>query len=72
MAEMEANVLKKKETEAHKRGKKKWDAENMLTLSCRLRRECVEKFRETAKSKGMTANQMIKQFVLEQITENKK
>lgn len=59
-------------TEAHKRGNKKWDADNMLTLSCRLRREYVEKFKEFAKTKGTTANKLIKDFVINQITEGEK
>ncbi|MBO5449287.1 MAG: hypothetical protein J5994_08150 [Ruminococcus sp.] len=54
-------------TEAHKKGNKKWDSENMLTISCRLRKEQVMKFRSIAEKQGQTANQMIKQFVLDTI-----
>ena len=59
-------------TEAHKRGNKKWDAENMLTLSVRLRREHVEEFRRISAEHGTTANTLLKNFVLSQIEEPKK
>lgn len=53
--------------ESQKKASKKWDSENMLTLSVRLRKEQVEEFRRVAESKGTTANALLKQFVIETI-----
>lgn len=50
--------------ESQKKASKKWDSENMLTLSVRLRKEMVEEFRRVAESRGTTANALLKQFVL--------
>lgn len=58
-----------KVTEAHKAGNKRWDSENMLTLSVRLRREHVERFRAVAQAEGTSANQLLKRFVLSKIGE---
>lgn len=54
-------------TEAHKNGNKKWDSENMLTLSVRLRKEQVQEFRKYAEENGTTANSLLKKFVLDTI-----
>jgi hypothetical protein len=53
--------------ESQRKANKKWDSENMLTLSVRLRKEQVEEFRRAAESRGATANALLKQFVLETI-----
>ena len=56
-------------SEARKKANRKWDAENMATIACRLKKEQAEKFKRLAESKGTTANQMIKEYVLAQIAE---
>lgn len=53
--------------ESQRKANKKWDSENMLTLSVRLRKEQVEEFRRVAESRGATANALLKQFVLDTI-----
>ncbi len=56
-------------TESHKKGNRKWDAENMATLGCKVKREQAEKFKAYAKQKGTTANAMLKDYVLDIIKE---
>ena len=54
-------------SEAQKKANKKWDSENMLTLSVRLKKEQVQEFRRVAAEQGTTANALLKQFVLDTI-----
>lgn len=54
-------------SEARKKANRKWDAENMATIACRLKKEQADKFKQLAKSRGATANQMIKEYILAQI-----
>ena len=54
-------------SEARKKANRKWDAENMATIACRLKKEQAEKFKQLAESRRTTANQMIKEYVLAQI-----
>lgn len=57
-------------SEAHKKGNKKWDSENMMTLSVRLRKEMVEQFRQKAEQNGVSTNSLLKSFVESYIKEN--
>ena len=41
-------------TESRKKANKKWDKENMITLSCKLRKELAENLRKYADSQGLT------------------
>ena len=41
-------------TESRKKAKKKWDKENMITLSCKVRKELAENLRKYADSQGLT------------------
>ena len=54
-------------SEAHKRGNRKWDKENMKIVACKLRKEQAERFKLYAEEKGTTVNVLIKNFVLEKI-----
>ncbi len=54
-------------TEAHKKGNRKWDSENMTTLGCKVRKEEAERFKAYAAEKGTTANSLLKEFVYKSI-----
>ena len=41
-------------TESRKKANKKWDKENMITLSCKVRKEVAENLRKYADSQGLT------------------
>ena len=41
-------------TESRKKANKKWDEENMITLSCKVRKELAENLRKYADSQGLT------------------
>lgn len=41
-------------TESRKKANKKWDKENMITLSCKVRKELAENLRKYADSQGLT------------------
>lgn len=56
-------------TEAHKKGNRKWDKDNMATLGCKVRKEQAEKFKQYAAEQGKTANAVLKDYVLEKIGE---
>ncbi len=42
---------------------KEWDKENMKTISCRVRKEEADAFKQYAESCGMTAHTMLASFV---------
>ena len=54
-------------TEAHKKGNRKWDSENMTTLGCKVKKEEAERFKQYAADKGTTANSLLKEYVLNTI-----
>lgn len=41
-------------TESRKKANKKWDKENMITLSCKVRKELAKNLRKYADSQGLT------------------
>lgn len=41
-------------TESRNKANKKWDKENMITLSCKVRKELAENLRKYADSQGLT------------------
>jgi hypothetical protein len=57
-------------SEAQKKANRQWDKENMITLGCKVKREQAEKFKKYAANNGKTANALLKDFVLEKISEN--
>lgn len=54
-------------SESRKKANAKWDKENMLTLSVRLKRKTVERFRQKATENGVSANSVLKQLVEEYV-----
>lgn len=56
-------------SEAQKKANRQWDKENMITLGCKVKREQAEKFKKYAADNGKTANALLKDFVLEKISE---
>ena len=49
-------------SEAHKKGNRKWDKENMITLGCKIKRLDAEIFKEYAKSQGKNTNGLLKEY----------
>lgn len=43
-------------SDSHKKAKNKWDAANMSVLSCKARKDKVERFKAACKSAGTTPN----------------
>lgn len=43
----------------------KWDKENMLTLGCKISRSDAEAFKAYAAERGVTANTLLKEYVLQ-------
>lgn len=56
-----------KVSESQKKARDKWDAENMTTIGCKLKKEQADRFKAYAASQGTTANALLKQFVLDTI-----
>lgn len=50
-------------TDAQKRTRNKWDAENMSVISCKLKREIAEAFKATAKANSTTPNELIRKWI---------
>lgn len=50
-------------TDAQKRTRNKWDAENMSVIPCKLKREAAETFKATAKANGTTPNELIRKWI---------
>lgn len=50
-------------TDAQKRTRNKWDAENMSVIPCKLKREVAEAFKATAKANGTTPNELIRKWI---------
>lgn len=51
-------------TEAQKRANRKWDAENMTHLACKLRKETAEEFRRYAQEHSTTVNALLKDYIM--------
>lgn len=51
--------------ESQRRAADAWDAKNMHTIGCKMRRELAEEFKKYAEERGTTASALIKGFVLE-------
>lgn len=58
-------------TEAQKRTRDKWDAENMSVISCKLKREIAENFKTAARSRGTTPNELIRGWIAAYLEEGK-
>lgn len=59
-------------TEAQKRASNKYNMEHMTTLGCKVKKDQAEKFKAYCSEQGKTANNVLKEYVLECIGENEK
>lgn len=55
------------DNEQYKASRRKWDRENMKTVSCRMRRDEAELFNEYCKSRNTTPAAVIKKYATELI-----
>ena len=56
-------------TESRKKANVKWDAENMTTLGCRVKKGQAEKFKAYCAEIGKTSNAVLRDYVLDCIEE---
>jgi len=56
-------------TESRKKANAKWDAENMMTLGCRVKKDQAEKFKTYCAEIGKTSNAVLRDYVLDCIEE---
>lgn len=52
---------------SQKKARDKWDAENMATIGCKLKKEYADAFKAYATQQGTTVSRLIKEFVLDTI-----
>ena len=55
--------------ESRKRANGKWDAENMTTLGCRVKKEQADRFKAYCSEIGKTSNAVLRDYVLDCIGE---
>ena len=55
--------------ESRKRANEKWDAENMTTLGCRVKKEQADRFKAYCSEIGKTSNAVLRDYVLDCIGE---
>lgn len=51
--------------ESQRRAADAWDAKNMLTIGCKMRREIAEEFKQYAADRNTTSSALIKAYVLQ-------
>lgn len=47
-------------TEAQKKSRNKWDAENMTVLGCKVRKDMADRFKATCKAAGTSPNEIFR------------
>lgn len=57
-------------SEAKKKANAKWDAENMATLACKVKRTQAAAFKSYCAERGKTSNTVLKDYVLDCIGES--
>lgn len=57
--------------ESRKRANVKWDAENMTTLGCRVKKEQADRFKAYCSEIGKTSNAVLRDYVLDCIGESR-
>ncbi|MCR5807370.1 MAG: hypothetical protein K6G68_10120 [Oscillospiraceae bacterium] len=62
-------VSEEHKKEVHHRNNVKWDRENMRSLTCRMRREEADTFKDWCAKRNTTPGRVLKEFVLEVIGE---
>ena len=55
--------------ESRKRANVKWDAENMTTLGCRVKKEQADRFKAYCSEIGKTSKAVLRDYVLDCIGE---
>ena len=50
-------------TEAQKRARNKWDAENRTVIGCKMRREDAEAFKAAAQEDGTNPNELLRGWI---------
>ena len=55
-------------TDAQKRTRNKWDANNMSVIACKLKREIAETFKAAAKANSTTPNELIRGWITEYLS----
>ena len=55
--------------ESRKRANVNWDAENMTTLGCRVKKEQADRFKAYCSEIGKTSNAVLRDYVLDCIGE---
>lgn len=58
-------------TDAQKRTRNKWDAENMSVISCKIKREIADDFKATARANGTTPNELIRGWISDYLNDRK-
>ncbi len=58
-------------TDAQKRTRNKWDAENMSVISCKIKREIADDFKATARANGTTPNELIRGWINDYLNDRK-
>lgn len=58
-------------TDAQKRTRNKWDAENMSVISCKIKREIADGFKATARANGTTPNELIRGWINDYLNDRK-
>ena len=56
-------------TESRKKANAKWDAENMTTLGCRVKKDQAERVKAYCAEIGKTSNAVLRDYVLDCIEE---
>ena len=57
-------------SDAQKKAAAKYHKENIASLACRVKKEQAEKFKAYCEAQGKTSNAVLREYVLECITEN--
>lgn len=50
-------------SQAKKQANKKWDAENLVTVSVRIRKEKAARFKQAAAAAGTTTGELIRKLI---------
>ncbi|MCH5194181.1 MAG: hypothetical protein J1F11_09485 [Oscillospiraceae bacterium] len=56
-------------SEKKKLSNRKWDKDNMRSVSCRLRTEDAEQFKEYCKENGTTPAHFLKEYIIKTLAE---
>ena len=57
-------------TDAQRLSAEKWDANNMKTIGCKIKKEDAELFQQYCEKQGKTVNAVLKDYILQCIEED--